>query len=58
MAFINRGTVSLAALDRQMTDIDLNGSRLADFYERRVIDAIRSDGTFTSAAGIFATIFG
>ena len=57
-AFIKRGTVSVAALDRQMHEIEQHEAVLGRFYGDRVIRAIEADGTFASAESIFASIFG
>ena len=56
-AFLQRGTVSVAALDQQMRSIDAYQSRFDEFYGSRVVQALDGDGTFVPAECIFAIIF-
>ncbi len=42
--FIDRGTVTVDALDRQMTNIQAAWPRLAMFYGRRIIHTVDADG--------------
>jgi hypothetical protein len=56
LAFLQRGTVSVEALDRQMRGIEVHQPFLDDFYDGRIIRAINAGGSFAPADSIFATL--
>ena len=54
--FLERGTVSVAALDHQMASITGAWAELSAFYGRRVVEVIRPGGSFRSPSEILSQI--
>ncbi len=55
--FIARGTVSVAALDVQMRNIEAAWDTLRDFYGQRTVETIHADGSFVGWLDVFARMF-
>lgn len=56
-SFIQRRTVSVKDLDIQMAAIQSNWSVIAATFEPRILNAVRSDGTYLSPDDIYERMF-